>query len=429
MKLNVPETTLPRIVIVGAGFAGLKLARKLNNNKFQVVLIDKNNYHQFQPLFYQVATAGLEASSISFPLRQIFQHHPGFHVRMTMLTGIKPSDNIIETSGGILHYDYLVLCTGLDTNFYGLENVRKNALPMKTVVEAVELRNAILENYENALTSNDTNEQLGRMSIAIVGGGATGVELAGSLAEMKKYILPGDYPELNFDNARIYLIEASDKILSSFSETLSGVATRYLKKLGVELLLNTAVKDYDGKTLTFSDEKQLHIATLIWTAGVKAFPIQGFPQETYGAGGRFKVDRVNKLSDHKNIFALGDVALMVTPKYPKGHPQVAQVAIQQARHLAHNFNKRIKDLRFHEFEYRDAGSMATIGKNKAVVQLPLMRFRGFIAWLVWMFIHLMAIVGVKNRLQIFINWAWSYLTYNKSFRLIYTFNNKEKTSK
>ncbi len=425
MKLNVPESTLPRVVIIGAGFAGLKLARKLDAKKFQIVVIDKNNYHQFQPLLYQVATAGLEATSISFPLRQVFQKHKNIHVRIASLVEVNAEENSITTSNGRLSYDHLVLCTGLDTNYFGMSNVQKFAFPMKSVTEAVLLRNAILENFEHALTAESEEERRGLMSIAVIGGGPTGVELAGSLAEMKRHILPKDYPELNFDNAKIYLVEASNNVLNTFEERSILVAKKYLKNLGVDLLLNTTVKDYDGKTLFFKDERSVSTGILIWAAGVKAYPVKGLKEDIYGAGGRMNVDGFNKVKGYSNIYAIGDIALMQQEKYPRGHPQVAQVAIQQARHLAHNLNSGPVGKAHSEFHYKDSGSMATIGKNKAVVQLPFISFKGLFAWLVWTFIHLLAIVGVKNRLQIFINWAWSYLTYDRSFRLIYKFKYKD----
>jgi NADH:ubiquinone reductase (H+-translocating) len=424
MKLNVPETELPRIVIIGAGFGGLKLARKLNSKQFQIVLIDKNNYHQFQPLFYQVATSGVEASSISFPLRQIFHKRENVHVRIASLLSVETEQNIIYTSTGSLHYDYLVISTGLDTNFYGLKNVTDFAFPMKSVIEAVQVRNAILENFENALMAESIEEQNGLMSVAIIGGGPTGVELAGSLAEMKKHILPRDYPELDFSRAKIFLIEASDKILSTFSERSIKYAKKFLDKLDVDVLLNSAVKDYDGRNLFFADGKSIRIGILIWAAGVKGIRIEGLNSDIYCDGGRIKTDNYNKIKGYDNVYAIGDIAFLSSEKYPKGHPQVAQVAMQQAQRLAKNFNSGIQNGNTVEFRYSDSGSMETIGRNKAVVQLPFVKFHGLFAWIVWTFIHLMAIVGVKNRLQIFINWVWSYITYDKSFRLIYKFKNR-----
>jgi NADH:ubiquinone reductase (H+-translocating) len=426
MKLNVPESNLPRIVIIGAGFAGLKVARKLNTDRFQVVLIDKNNYHQFQPLLYQVASSGVEASSISFPLRQIFQKHKNVHVRLASFNSVDTEKNVVFTSMGTLGYDRLIICTGIDTNYYGMQKVKDLSYSMKSVTEAVQVRNAILENFENALMSESEEEQNGLMSIAVIGGGPTGVELSGALAEMKRYILPKDYPELNFSQTKIYLVEASEKILGSFSESSIRLAKKYLKDLGVELLLNSSVKDYDGKRLFFSDGRSILIGTLIWAAGVKGNKIEGLSSDVYVQGGRIKTDDYNKIVGYDNIYAIGDIAFMQTDQYPKGHPQVAQVAIQQAKRLANNFNLMVKGFSPITFYYKDSGSMATVGRNKAVVQLPFLSFHGFLAWLVWAFVHLMAIVGVKNRLQIFINWAWSYVSYNKSFRLIYKFKSRNE---
>ena len=342
MKLNVPESNLPRIVIIGAGFAGLKLARKLNTDRFQVVLIDRNNYHQFQPLLYQVASSGVEASSISFPLRQIFQKHKNVHVRLASFSSVDTEKNVVCTSMGSLGYDHLIICTGIDTNYYGMQQVKDLSFSMKSVTEAVQVRNAILENFENALMSETEEEQNGLMSIAVIGGGPTGVELSGALAEMKRYILPKDYPELNFSQTKIYLVEASEKILGSFSESSIRFAKKYLKDLGVELLLNSSVKDYDGKRLFFSDGRSILIGTLIWAAGVKGNKIEGLSSDVYAEGGRIKTDDYNKIVGYDNIYALGDIAFMKSDQYPKGHPQVAQVAIQQAKRLANNFNLMVK---------------------------------------------------------------------------------------
>jgi NADH dehydrogenase len=302
-----------------------------------------------------------------------------------------------------------------------MQKVKDLSFSMKSVTEAVQVRNAILENFENALMCENEVEQTGMMSIAIIGGGPTGVELSGALAEMKRYILPKDYPELNFSKTSIYLVEASDKILASFSEKSIEFTKKYLDNRGVKVLLNSAVSDYDGKQLFFSDGRSIPIGTLIWAAGVKANKIEGLSEEIYSVGGRIVTDDYSKIKGYENIYAIGDIAIMHSEKYPKGHPQVAQVAIQQAKRLAANFNLISKGSSPSKFIYKDSGSMATIGRNKAVVELPFFRFHGFFAWLVWTFIHLMAIVGVKNRLQIFINWVWSYLSYNKSFRLIYKF--------
>lgn len=422
MQPNIPESSLHRVVIAGAGFAGLKLARLLSRGPFQVVLLDRNNYHQFQPLFYQVATSGLEASSISFPLRKVFQRRNNVHIRMAEILGVDTDTKLLRTSSGTLAYDSLVLCMGLDTNYYGLKNVESHSFPMKSVTEAVLLRNAILENYEAALTETDVEERGGMMSIGVVGGGPTGVELSGALAEMKRFILPKDYPELNFDHAKIWLIESSDRILGTFSERSTAKSLQFLQKLGVTVMLNARVTGYDGKILTLADGRSLKLHTLIWAAGVEVKPMEGLPPSAYGRGKRILTDGFSRVYGCTDVYAIGDMALMKEEKFPDGHPQVAQVALQQAVRLAYNLRAATEGDALKPFAYSDPGSMATIGRNKAVVELPFARFRGFFAWLVWTFIHLMAIVGVKNRLLIFINWAWGYFSYDRSFRLIYKLN-------
>lgn len=418
MHANIPQTDKPRIVIVGGGFAGLTLARKLAKLPVQVVLIDKNNYHQFQPLFYQVATAGLEPSAISFPLRKVFQNHKNVHIRITELTEIEVDKNQIQTKLGVIPYDKLVIAVGANTNFFGMENVRQNSQPMKSVSEALNLRNTILENYEKALTASDETEQVALMNIAVVGGGPTGVEISGTLAEMRDRILPRDYPELDFQKMNIYLIEASSKLLNGMSEDSSQKSKAYLRKLGVNVLLGTLVTDYDGNTITTKDGTKIPSKTLVWAAGITGNPVNGLPKEVFVRGGRIKTNTYNQVEGTENIYALGDIAFMTNQTFPNGHPQVAQVAIQQARNLADNIKNEIKNKSPKPFIYNDLGSMATVGKNLAVVDLPYIKFQGFFAWFVWMFIHLMSIVGVKNKLLIFINWAWNYVTYDQSLRLI-----------
>lgn len=423
MKLNIPPSNNQRIVIAGAGFAGLKLARCLDNKRYQIVIIDKNNYHQFQPLFYQVATAGLEANSITFPLRKIFQKKKNIHIRYAKLQSVDTANNEIITNLGALHFDHLILCLGLENNYYNLSSIKEYAFPMKSVTEALQLRNAILENYEQALTTESESERNDMMSLAIIGGGPTGVEIAGAIAEMKKYILPKDFPELNFSDAHIYLIEGSNRILRAFSEKSSHTVIKYLKKLGVEVMTDSVVTSYDGTTLRLSNGQELKIKILIWSAGVSAPTVKGLDSSIYTKGNRISVDSFNKVKDLQNVYAIGDIAFMTEKKYPNGHPQVAQVALQQAKNLAKNLNRISKGKPFRPFKYIDCGTMATVGKNRAIVELPFIRFGGFIAWLTWTFIHLMAIVGVKNRLLIFINWAWNYLSSDKSFRFIYKYKN------
>ena len=419
MPLNIPQTNQKRVVIIGAGFGGLQLAQNLAGNEdFQVVLIDKNNYHQFQPLFYQVATAGIEPSAISFPLRLAFHNHPNIHVRVATVTKIISEQNAIETDLGIIPYDYLVLAIGADTNFFGNQNIAEKALPMKSVGEALGLRNRLLESFEKALVSDNEEDRAGLLNIVVVGGGPTGVELSGTLAEMKKHVLPKDYPELNFELMQIYIVESGAELLGPMSKNAQVKSKEYLEQLGVNVMLNIRVSDFDGQYAHFNDGSKIRTNNLVWAAGVKANSIEGINPSIIMRGGRMKVNEYNQVDGYQNIFALGDVALMTEEKFPNGHPQVAQPAIQQGKLLAKNLVKLIRGNELKAFKYNDLGSMATVGRNLAVVDLPFWKFQGFFAWLTWMFVHLMAIVGVKNKLLIFINWLWNYVTYDQSLRLI-----------
>ena len=419
MTPNIPKTDQKRVVIVGAGFGGLALARQLSKREdLQIVLIDKNNYHQFQPLFYQVATAGLEPSSISFPLRKIFQSKKNVHIRVTQVTRILPEASSIETSLGAIEYDYLVLSMGADTNFFGMKNIMDYAMPMKSVSEALAIRNRMLQNFEDALSAESLEEKLGLMNVVIVGGGPTGVEISGTLAEMKRHILPKDYPELNFDSMQIYIFESSAEVLEVMSDEASAKARKYLEELGVNLRLGIRITDFDGKYAYTNTGDRLRTNNLIWAAGVKANTLDGIPAQAMGRGGRLKVNRFNQIEGFANIFSVGDGALMIEEKYPNGHPQLAQAALQQGEFLAKNLVRMMSGQEPKPFVYKDLGSMATIGRNLAVVDLPFWKFQGFFAWLTWMFVHLFSIVGVKNRLLIFINWFWNYITYDQSLRLI-----------
>ena len=419
MNPNIPETNQKRVVIVGAGFGGLVFAQKLAKQDFQIVLIDKNNYHQFQPLFYQVAMAGLEPSSISFPLRKIFQHTPNVHIRITKVNALDSSKQSITTDLGEISYDYLVLGLGTDTNFFGNQNMMDKAIPMKSVSEAIFLRNRVLQNLEDALTTEDPLEREGLMNMVVVGGGPTGVEVSGTLAEMKKIILPKDYPELDFKFMKIYLFESSPEVLEVMSDEASAKGKEYLEQLGVIVKTGIRIVDFDGEYAYSSTDEKIRTNNVVWAAGVKANAITGFSSEIFGRGGRIKVNEFNQVEGFKNIFALGDLALMTTDAdFPNGHPQMAQPAIQQGKLLAQNFTKIINNQSPKSFKYKDLGSMATIGRNLAVVDLPFWKFQGTFAWYVWMFVHLMSILGVKNKILIFINWLWNYITYDQSLRLI-----------
>lgn len=419
MNPNIPQTDRKRVVIVGAGFGGLKLARKLSRKKeFQVVLINKHNYHEFQPLYYQVATAGLEANSILFPLRAVFGDNPNVHIRVTAVTGVRAAEKTIDTELGPITYDYLVMATGAETNFFNQQNIIQNGLAMKSVAEAIALRNRMLQNFEDALSVVTDDEKEGLMDVVVVGGGPTGVELCGTLAEMRRTVLPKDYPELDFKMMDIHLIESGGELLGPMSVQSQEHALEYLQELGVHVRLNTRVKDFDGRIVTMNDGSTLRTNNLIWTAGVKASPLNGLPPETLGRGGRVIVNRYSQVQGFTDIFAIGDVALMTEEKWPNGHPQIAQPAIQQGLHLSKNLLHLVRNEPMTEFTYHDLGTMATIGRGLAVVELPFLKFQGFFAWLTWLFVHLMAIVGVKNRLAIFLNWMFNYLTYSNSLRLI-----------
>ena len=419
MEPNIPDTSQKRIVIVGAGFGGLALSQKLANRDVQIVLIDKNNYHQFQPLFYQVAMAGLEPSSISFPLRKIFQHKKNVHIRITGVTKVTPEENKIETELGEIRYDYLVLATGAGTNFFGMKNMIDNAIPMKSVSEAIYLRNRVLQNFEDALTTKDTETREGLMNIVVVGGGPTGVEVSGTLAEMKKIILPKDYPELDFNLMKIYLFESSPEVLEVMSDDASAKGKEYLERLGVIVKTGVRITDFDGQFAYTSTNEKIRTHNVVWAAGIKGNAVDGFVPETYGRGARMKVNAFNQVEGFDNIFAVGDIAIMSgDEKFPNGHPQVAQPAIQQGKLLAKNILKIMRGENPVPFEYKDLGSMATVGRNLAVVDLPFWKFQGAFAWYVWMFVHLMSILGIKNKVMVFINWLWSYVTYDQSLRLI-----------
>ncbi len=410
---------LPRIVVVGGGFGGLELVKKLGRAPYQVVLIDKHNHHTFQPLLYQVATSGLETSSIVFPFRKRFQHKSNIYFRMGEVIHVHPEQKRIDTSIGSIDYDYLVIATGAVTNFYGMKDAEQHALGMKSIVDAIKLRNTIIRNFEQALLTTDRIKRNALMDFMIVGGGPTGVELAGALAELKKHVFPKDYPELQLDEMDIYLVEAAPKLLGSMSAQASEKAFEYLTKMGVKVMLNTAVKSYNGEEVQLANGERLLCKTLIWTAGVKANPLPGLPPESLTRNGRCRVDAYNQVVGFDNIFAIGDVASMEgDPGWKNGHPMVAPPAMQQGRWLAKNFLRMAKGKSLKPFRYLDKGTMATVGRNKAVVDLRGLRFQGFFAWYIWMFVHLLYLIGFRNKIFVFLNWMWSYFSYDKSNRLI-----------
>ena len=408
------KATDKKVVVIGGGFAGLQLCRKLRNKKgFEVLLIDRENHHMFQPLFYQVATARLEPSSISFPFRKIFQRARNIDFLMANVESIDPTEYSIETDQGEVKYDTLVIATGAYTNYFGNAAVEEHALSMKTTHEAIFIRNHMLMNFERMMEQKDA---AGHKNIVVVGGGPTGVELAGSFAEMKNVILPKDYPKLNTEDIKIYMIEGAEYPLNVMSHKAKTSAKKYLEKLGVEVITETFVDNYDGNKVMLSTGNEIVSTNVIWAAGVKGNYVDGLVEEAEQRGQRYKVNRQNRIAGYDNIYALGDVAYMETEKFPKGHPQVANVAINQASTLAKNLLHPTATPK--EFEYKDLGSMATVGKHKAVVDLPFASITGFFAWFIWMFLHLMLILSVRNKLIIFINWAWSYLTRDTSLRLI-----------
>ncbi len=414
--MNIPEIDLPRVVIIGGGFAGLKLVKTLKSQHYQVVVFDKNNYHTFQPLMYQVASASLAPDSIAYPLRKIFKGKDKFHFRMANVEKIEANKNTIHTSIGSLQYDYLVMATGANSSFFGMENVEKHSMPMKTLIESLDLRSTILHNFEKALYTNDLKERESLMSFVIVGAGPTGAELAGALAELKKDILPKDYPDLDIRRMQIHIIESSNRVLASMSESASKKAEKFLKNLDVNIWLNTKVKDYDGAVVT-TDKREFLTHSLIWAAGVKGAPVAGI-DDAISRGNRIEVDDFNKVKGHENIYALGDVALIQSEKNPEGNPMLASVAAQQGIQLGKNLNSMANGKEQKPFSYKDKGTMATIGKNLAVVDLPHFKFSGILAWWTWMFVHLMLLVDFRSKSIVFINWAWSYLNSDKGTRLI-----------
>lgn len=422
MSINIQRNQKKRVVIVGGGLGGLRLAEDLYGSGMQVVLIDKNNFHQFPPLIYQIASAGIDPSSISFPFRQIFRKRKDFYFRMAEARMVDTEKKILQTSIGKIDYDYLVLAAGATTNFFGNKNIEEWAIPMKTVPEAMGLRNALLSNFERALTCATEEERQELLNVVIVGGGATGVEIAGALAEMRRYVIPYDYPDMDSSLMHIYLIEAGDRLLAGLSQESSQKAYEFLKSMGVDIQFGKMVTDYRDHKVVMKDGTEIPTRTFLWVSGIRANAMPGIDESHLGRGFRFKVDEYNRIPGIEDVFAIGDQCLQTSDAaYPNGHPQVAQVAIQQAKNLAKNLkliNQGADSSELTAFRYNNLGSMATIGRNKAVVEIGKFRSQGFFAWVLWLVVHLRSILGVKNKMMVLLNWLWKYVSYNDSIRMI-----------
>lgn len=417
--MNIPQSSFPRVIIIGGGFGGISLAKKLHKKEFQVVLLDKHNYHTFQPLLYQVSTGGLEPDSIAYPIRKVIHDFPNTYFRLAEVLEVDTAANLVKTNIGDLKYDYLVVATGSTTNFFGNKNIETNSMSMKSIPESLNLRSLILENFEQALLTDDLHEREALMNFVIVGGGPTGVELAGALAEIKKGILPKDYPDLDTRRAQINLIQGGDRILPAMSEVASKKAEQFLERLGVNVWKNVRVNDYDGKVATTNTETVFNTATLVWAAGVKAVCLNGLDaKDLLSRGNRIKVNDFHQVKSYENIFALGDVAQLESEKYPHGHPMMAQPAIQQGENLGENLVRLSEDKPLIPFKYNDKGSMATVGRNKAVADLPKFKSQGVFAWFIWMFVHLYFLIGFRNRVVVFINWVYNYIKFDREARLI-----------
>lgn len=422
MSINIQRNQKKRVVIVGGGLGGLRLAEDLYGSGMQVVLIDKNNFHQFPPLIYQIASAGIDPSSISFPFRQIFRKRKDFYFRMAEARMVDTEKKILQTSIGKIDYDYLVLAAGATTNFFGNKNIEEWAIPMKTVPEAMGLRNALLSNFERALTCATEEERQELLNVVIVGGGATGVEIAGALSEMKRYVIPYDYPDMDSSLMHIYLIEAGDRLLAGLSQESSQKAYEFLKSMGVDIQFGKMVTDYRDHKVIMKDGTEIPTRTFLWVSGIRANAMPGIDESHLGRGFRFKVDEYNRIPDVEDVFVIGDQCLQTSDAaYPNGHPQVAQVAIQQAKNLAKNLkliDQGADSSTLTAFRYKNLGSMATIGRNKAVVEIGKFRSQGFFAWVLWLVVHLRSILGVKNKMMVLLNWLWKYVSYNDSIRMI-----------
>tara|TARA_R100001369_G_scaffold20091_1_gene36655 strand:+ start:134619 stop:135935 length:1317 start_codon:yes stop_codon:yes gene_type:complete len=418
-NMNIPKSKFPRIVIIGGGFGGISLAKKLLKQEVQTVLIDKHNYHTFQPLLYQVSTSGLEPDSIAYPLRKIIRSNGRGYFRMADVSSIDAEKQVIHSTIGNVSYDYLVIATGSRTNFFGNKSIEENSIWMKTVPQALNIRSLILENLEQAVITDDVEERKALLNFVIAGAGPTGVELSGAIAELRNNIVDKDYPDLDASEMKIHLIEGLDRVLPPMSETASKKASKFLKELGVQIHLNTQVKSYDGEVVTTNTDVSFKTQTFIWSAGVTGAPVQGLNASAMlEKANRYEVNQFNQVNGYSNVFAIGDIAVMETEDFPKGHPMVAQPAIQQGKHLAKNILRSIKGEKMQPFEYFDKGTMATVGRNRAVVDLGKYNFGGFFAWFVWMFVHLWFLIGFRNRLVTFFNWVYNYVNYDKAARLI-----------
>lgn len=417
--MNIPHSSNPRVVIIGGGFAGLALAKKLKNKNVQVVLLDKHNYHTFQPLLYQVATGGLEAGSIAYPIRKVIQEYNDFYFRLTSVKEIDTQNQKIISEIGELHYDYLVIATGSKTNYFGNKEIERNSMSMKTIPQSLNIRSLILENFEQAVLTRDEADKNALINFVLVGAGPTGVELAGALAEMKRAILQKDYPDLDISKMEINLVQSGDRVLNTMSEKSSVAAEKFLIDLGVKVWKNVRVTNYDGRTITTNSDLTFETATVIWTAGVQGAAIHGLDAKSLVERvERIRVNQFNQVVGYDNIFAIGDIASMESEKFPQGHPMMAQPAMQQGSLLAENLVKFIAKKPMKPFEYNDKGSMATIGRNLAVVDLPKYHFNGFFAWFVWMFVHLFSLIGFKNKAVVFLNWVYNYIRFDREGRLI-----------
>jgi NADH dehydrogenase len=414
MKLN----NRPKIVIVGAGFGGITIAKLFRDKPVDVLLVDQHNYHNFQPLMYQIATGGLEPDSIAYPVRRIFRNHQNVSFRMTKVLEVNTQLQTIHTTIGDIPYDFLVIATGSTNNYFNFEPVKNKLLTLKSIPDALNIRSYIYQNLEKALALQNGNAIEDIMNIAIVGGGPAGIELAGALAEMKHFVLPKDFPDLDLSKMHINLYEAAPKLLSAMSEQASAKTLTYLQELGVNTHLNAKVSAYDGQLLSLEDGSSFATDTVIWTAGVKAASIDGLPKESIIAGNRILVDVFNEVKNVTNVFAIGDVAACITEKDPRGLPMLAPVAQQQGRLLSKNILRRIHNKPMTPFTYKNKGVMATIGRKKAVVDLPNIRFQGTFAWMVWMFVHIMSLVGFRNKMSAFVDWMANYFTYDKPLGLI-----------